>query len=194
VSGRGAVPSLVDSVGYFFPSRAAFFANKPKLEEIERELRAQIDRALHSGVRIDYVDYHMGTAVDRPELRALVETLAKQYGLGISRYFGEIDVEGVYSAPIASKIDTLLLRTNSLPNSAINLMVFHIGLQTPEMDALEDMNSFGLREMSKHREAELQSLTSARFRELIQAKHIRLTTYHVVIQEGGLSAMKRPTQ
>ncbi len=194
VSGRSAVPSLVDSVGYFFPSRAAFFANKPKLEEIERELRAQIERALHSGVRIDYVDYHMGTAVDRPELRALVEKLAKQYGLGISRYFGETDVVGVYSAPIASKIDTLLLRTNSLPHSAINLMVFHIGLQTPEMDALEDMNSFGLREMSKHREAELKSLTSARFRELIQAKHIRLTSYHEVIEEAGLSAMKRPIQ
>jgi hypothetical protein len=73
-------------------------------------------------------------------------------------------------------------------------MVFHIGLQTPEMDALEDMNSFGLREMSKHREAELKSLTSARFRELIQAKHIRLTSYHEVIEEAGLSAMKRPIQ
>jgi len=104
-----------------------------------------------------------------------VEVLAKEYGLGISRYFGEMDVEGVYSAPVGNKIDTLLMRTNSLSHAAINLMVFHIGLQTPEMDALEDMNSFGLREMSKHREAEFKSLTSSRFRDLIQAKHIRLT-------------------
>ena len=194
VSGRSAVPSLVDSAGFFFPSRASFFANQPKVEEVERELRAQIERALHSGVHVDYVDYHMGTAVDKPELRALVESLAKQYGLGISRYFGETDVEGVYNAPVGSKIDTLLTRTNSLPHTAINLMVFHIGLQTPEMDALEDMNSFGLREMSKHREAELKSLTSARFRELIQAMHIRLTSYRDLIKEAGLSAMKRPAQ
>ena len=194
VSGRSAVPSLVDSAGFFFPSRASFFANNPKLEEIERELHAQIERALHSGVHIDYVDYHMGTAVDRPELRALVESLAKQYGLGISRYFGEMDVEGVYSAPVGSKIDTLLTRTESLPRTAINLMVFHIGLQTPEMDALEDMNSFGLREMSKHREAELKSLTSSRFHELIQTKHIRLTSYRELIKDSGLSSMKRPLQ
>jgi len=194
VSGRSAVPTLVDSEGFFFPSRASFFANKPKLEEIEKELRAQIERALHSGVHIDYVDYHMGTAVDRPELRALVERLAKQYSLGISRYFGEIDVEGVYSAPIGSKIDTLLTRTLALPRTAINLMVFHIGLQTPEMDALEDMNSFGLREMSKHREAELKSVTSPRFRELIQTKLIRLTSYRELIKEAGLSSMKPPVQ
>ncbi len=193
VSGRSAVPSLVDSAGFFFPSRASFFANKPKLEEIERELRAQIERALHSGIQIDYVDYHMGTAVDRPELRALVESLGKEYSLGISRYFGETDVQGVYSAPTGSKLDTLLVRTSSLPLAVVNLMVFHIGMQTPEMDALEDMNSFGLPGMSKHREAELRSLTSERFRELIQTKHIRLTSYRELVKDPGLSAMKRPT-
>ena len=194
VSGRSAVPSLVDSLGYFFPSRATFFAHKPKLNEIETELRAQIERAKQSGVRIDYVDYHMGTAVDRPELRALVESLAKSYGLGISRYFGESDVEGVYSAPIASKTDTLLARTRSLPGSSINLMVFHVGLQSPEMDALEDLNSFGPRDMSKHRESELKALTSLSFQQLLQSKHVRLTSYREVIEETGLPAMKRPEQ
>jgi chitin disaccharide deacetylase len=194
VSGRSAVPSIVDSIGYFFPSRASFFANKPKLNEIEIELRTQIERALHSGVKIDYVDYHMGTAVDRPELRALVEKLAKEYGLAISRYFGEQDVEGVYSAPVAGKLDTLLLRSRSLSGGAINLMVFHIGMQTAEMDALEDLNSFGLREMSKHREAELRALTSPQFRAILQAKHVRLKTYRDLVNESGLRSMKRPIQ
>lgn len=194
VSGRSAVPSLVDSVGYFFPSRASFFANKPKLSEIETELRSQIERALHSGVKIDYVDYHMGTAVDRPELRALVEKLAKEYGLAVSRYFGEQDVEGVYSAPVASKLDTLLLRAKSLSGSAINLMVFHIGMQTAEMDALEDLNSFGLRDMSKHREAELKALTSPQFRAILRAHHVELKTYRDVVNENGLHSMKRPVQ
>ena len=48
VSGSRAVPSLVDSNGYFFPSRSALFGNNPKLTEIESELRAQIERAIHS--------------------------------------------------------------------------------------------------------------------------------------------------
>jgi len=193
IVGRNDAASLVDSLGYFFPSRATFFANGPKLEEIRNELRAQIDRAVHSGLQIDYLDHHMGTAVDKPELRALLESLAKEYGLPISRYFGETDVSGVYNAPLANKLDTLLARTKSLGTGAINLMVFHIGLQTAEMDALEDMNSFGLREMSKHREAEFKALTSPQFRALVRSNQIRLTTYREVLKEAGLSSMKRPT-
>jgi len=193
VAGRSAVPSLVDSVGYFFPSRATFFANKPQLNEIEKELRSQMERALHSGLKIDYVDYHMGTAVDRPELRVIVEKLAKEYGLAVSRYFGETDVEGVYSSPPSSKLDTLLLRTKSLRMGTINLMVFHIGMQTPEMNALEDLNSFGLREMSKHRESELNALTSPQFRALLEAEHVQLKTYKSLVKESGLNSMKRPT-
>lgn len=193
IVGRTAAASLVDSLGYFFPSRATFFANEPKLEEIRNELRAQIDRAVHSGLHIDYLDYHMGTAVDKPELRAVVESLAREYGLAISRYFGETDVNGVYNAPLVSKLDTLLARTKSLGAGAINLMVFHISFQTAEMDALEDTNSFGLREMSKHREAEFKALTSPQFRALVRSNQIRLTTYREVLKEAGLQSMKRPT-
>jgi hypothetical protein len=194
ICGRMGVPSLVDSLGYFFPSRALFFAHQPKIEQIEMELRAQIERALHSGLHIDYVDYHMGTVVDRPELRALLESLAREYGLAISRYFGEVDVEGVYQAPIASKLDTLLARTKQIGNGPIHLMVFHVGLQSPEMDALIDLNTFGPRDMSKHRQSELTALTSPEFRELLVNKHARMTTYHELIRDKGLNAMKRPVQ
>ena len=192
VSGRSAVPSLVDSLGFFFPSRAAFFAHKPTLEDVEKELRAQIERAIHSGLRIDYVDYHMGTAVDRPELRALLERLAKEYHVAISRYFGEEDVEGVYAAPPATKLDTLLDRTRKLTSGKIDLMVFHVGLQTPEMDALIDMNVFGPPEMSKHREGELHALTSGEFMKLIRANKIHLTTYRELVEKVGLRGMRRP--
>ena len=97
VAGTGAVPSLVDSLGNFFPSRSAFFANNPKLEEVETELRAQINKAIKAGLKFSYLDYHMGTAVDNPEMRKIVEKLASEYNLAISRYFGEIDLESMYS-------------------------------------------------------------------------------------------------
>ncbi|BDQ03662.1 MAG: hypothetical protein KatS3mg036_0363 [Ignavibacterium sp.] len=64
VAGVSRVPSLVDSLGYFFPSRAKFFENNPSVEEVEIELRAQIEKALKAGLNISYLDYHMGTAVD----------------------------------------------------------------------------------------------------------------------------------
>jgi predicted glycoside hydrolase/deacetylase ChbG (UPF0249 family) len=192
VAGAGAVPSLVDSNGYFFASGAAFFANRPKLDEVEIELRAQISRALRSGVKFDYVDYHMGTAVETPELRAVVEKLAREYGLGISRYFGEKDVFGVYFAPVQGKGDTLVARVRSLRPDTTWLFVFHPGLETAEMNALVDLNSFGLTEMSKHRNAERQALMSEAFRTAREHRRVRLLTYRDLVGTFGLSGMNRP--
>lgn len=63
VLGRSGVPTLVDSVGYFLPSTRKFLASKYDLAEVERELDAQMQRAMGSGLKIAYVDYHMGTAM-----------------------------------------------------------------------------------------------------------------------------------
>lgn len=192
VVGAAAVPSLVESDGYFFPTRASLFANKPKTEEVERELRAQIQRALRSGLRIDYLDYHMSAAVTTLELREIVEKLAGEFGLAISRYFGEEDVPGVYRASVETKKDTLLAAVRRLQPGAVQLLVHHIGLETPEMNTLVDMNQTGLPEMSKHRQAELRALLSPEFRSLILERGIKLVTYKDLIREHGLGAMKRP--
>jgi predicted glycoside hydrolase/deacetylase ChbG (UPF0249 family) len=192
VAGANAVPSLVDKDGLFFPSRATLFANNPTLDDVERELRAQIERALRTGLTIDYIDYHMGAAVQTPELRAIVEKLAREYKLGISRYFGETDVEGWYASPIEGKRDTLLQRVRAAEPGTTKLLVFHVGLETPEMNALIDMNPFALREMSKHREAELRALLSSEFRSLLTDQNIRLKTYADLIREEGLQNMKAP--
>ncbi len=192
VAGRSAVPSLVDSEGYFFPSRDLFFAHHPSLADVETELRAQIERAVHSGLRIDYVDYHMGTAVSTPELRAIVEKLAAEYHLGISRYFGETDLEGWYTVPPEAKGDTVLAKLAEVQPGSTRLMVFHIGADTPEMSALTDMNSFGLKEMSRHRAAEFAALTSPEFRATAKRLGIRLITYRELIHSVGLDRMKAP--
>src|SRR2546427_1747659 len=55
VLGKEAVPSLVDSVGYFLSSSDEFLAHKYDLGEVERELSAQVDRAVRSGLKISYV-------------------------------------------------------------------------------------------------------------------------------------------
>jgi predicted glycoside hydrolase/deacetylase ChbG (UPF0249 family) len=192
VLGPEAVPSLVDSCGYFFPSRKLFSENNPKIEDVEKELRAQIERALGTELQIDYVDYHMGTAVSTPELRLLVEKLAQEYGLGISRYFGEVDIHGVYFASPEHKLDSLLARIEKLPSDQLNLMVFHIGLENPEMNALLDLNPSGLPNMSQHRHAELEALCSKKFRNSLKRKHIQLITYRNLISEMGLDKMSRP--
>jgi predicted glycoside hydrolase/deacetylase ChbG (UPF0249 family) len=70
------VPSLVDKDGHFFPSKPSFLAARPKLVEVEKELRAQIELALKKGVNISHLSTHMYAAKFTPELKAVVKKLA----------------------------------------------------------------------------------------------------------------------
>lgn len=194
VAGKDRVPTLVDENGYFFPSRSAFFANHPKLDEVEIELRAQIERAIKSGLKIQYVDYHMGTAVDNQDMRNIVEKLAKEYNLGISRYFGEVDVKNMYSDPLDAKKDSLYKTLDELKSDKVNLLVCHIGKDNDELQAMIDMNSFGLPEMSKHRNAELNALLDAVKENIFEKKNIKLINYENLTNEIGLNKMKSPVE
>jgi predicted glycoside hydrolase/deacetylase ChbG (UPF0249 family) len=192
VLGRSAVPTLVDSEGYFFPSAEDLYRNHPDVKEVEKELRAQLERALRSGLKIDYVDYHMGTATRYPELREVTEQLARQFGLGMSTYFGEPSHDPQYSAAPPAKIDSLVAMVDRL-QPGFNLVVTHVGIDGPELGALVDMNSDGpLPEMSKNRQGELDALTSPRFRDALTARNVRLVTYRQLIEMQGLKDMRRP--
>ena len=194
VLGRTAVPSLVDADGYFFSTTAAFYANRPALTEIEKELRAQIDRAMKSGLKIDYVDYHMGTALRDSTVRDLVERLAREYGLGMSQYFAEQRDDPQYRALLANKGDSLVAMIDRL-KPGYHLLVTHVGIDGPELGALLDMNTDGgLAEMSKNRQGELDALTSKRFRDALAARRVRLITYRQLIEMQGLKSMRRPVE
>lgn len=192
VLGRTAVPTLVDNEGYFFPSSEALRRNNPNLKEVENELRAQIERALRSGVKIDYVDYHMGTAVRYPEFQQVTERLASEFGLGMSTYFGEASHDPQYVAEPAHKADSLVAMVERL-QPGINMVVTHVGIDDSELGALLDMNTDGpLPDMSKNRQGELTALTSQRFRDALKAKNVKLITYRQLIEMQGLKGMKRP--
>ncbi|QCR21338.1 ChbG/HpnK family deacetylase [Pontibacter sp. SGAir0037] len=196
VTGREAVPSLVDSDGYFLPSIEAFLQSNYKLEEVEKELTAQVERALSSGLKITYLDPHMGMAIATPELRAIVEKLAQKYRLAISTYFGE-DYKSMWSVPVAVKKQEFMLHVNNLKAGKTNLVELHIAHATPEMDVLVDMNSSlmntaeGTPQASQHRKTELEMLLSPEFRTLI-GKKFNLVTYSDLARVPGISAMKRP--
>jgi predicted glycoside hydrolase/deacetylase ChbG (UPF0249 family) len=183
VLGKEAVPSLVDKDGYFWESEAAFAAANVKLEEVEKELRAQIERAKATGLRIDYIDYHMGTAVSTPVLRSLVEKLAKEYRFGISLYFGEHYLS-LWDVSPDKKLSTLLKMLGELEPEKMNLIVIHLGMENPEMQALIDMNNPDDPDrVSQHRQAELKALLSKAFRKAIKKRKIKLTTYRDVDSE-----------
>jgi predicted glycoside hydrolase/deacetylase ChbG (UPF0249 family) len=192
VLGAAAVPTLVDADGYFFHSAAALYQNHPNPQEVERELRAQIARARRSGLRIDYVDYHMGTVVQYPEFLEITERLAREFALGMSGYFGETSHDPQYWAAPAYKLDSLLVMIDRL-QPGFNLVVTHVGIDDAELGALLDMNTSNpLPDMSKNRQGELDALTSPRFSTALEARNIRLITYRQLIDMQGLQVMQRP--
>jgi predicted glycoside hydrolase/deacetylase ChbG (UPF0249 family) len=197
VLGKDAVPSLVDSVGYFVSSTEEFLARAYDVGEVERELSAQIERALHSGLRIDYVDHHMGTAVATPELRAVVERIAEKYGLGISRYFGE-SYHTMFDTPIAEKQSAFRTYLAGLTPGSLNVVVVHTARATPEMRVLVDMNNptqntaTGEPLMSRHRQAELDMLLQFAGGKSPEARRVTLVNYAGVIARAGRSSMRRP--
>ena len=192
VAGAAAVPTLVDENGYFFPAADALRQHNPNVAEVEKELRAQIERALRSGVKIDYVDYHMGTAVMWPDFQAVTERLAQEYGLGMSHYFGETEDSPQYGAAPALKMDSLQVLIDRM-KPGLNMVITHVGIDDAELGALLDMNTSNpLPDMSKNRQGELTALTSPRFAAALKARNVVLLTYRDVIAKEGLKSMRRP--
>ncbi len=192
VLGPSAVPTLVDENGHFHTTSADFAAANVDLEEVELELRAQIQRALDAGLAVDYLDYHMLTAVSTPELTAIVERLAKEYGFGLSRYFGERSVSLWDVAP-ENKLDELLAFVPRVRPDRPTLLVIHLGIDGPEMAALIDVNNpEDPARVGIHRQAELDALLSPEFRQAISESGIELVTYGQLIERYGLESMQRP--
>ncbi len=191
VLGAAAVPSLVDANGHFHASEADFKAADIDLDEVRLELRAQIERGLAAGLRVDYLDYHMLTAVSTPELRAIVEGLAAEYGLGLSRYFGEPSVS-IWAASPEAKLSSLLGHIRKIPEG-LSLLVIHLGMATPEMTGMVDLNNESdPYRVGAHRQAELDAITSPAFRQAIIDAGIELVTYRNIVEEIGLENMAPP--
>jgi predicted glycoside hydrolase/deacetylase ChbG (UPF0249 family) len=192
VIGREAAPSLVDSNGYFFSSSEDLYRNGPDLGQVERELRAQIERARATGLRIDYLDYHMGTATGHPGIRAIVERLGSEYGLGLMGYQGDDRFNPQYAARPDAKLDSLLAAVARL-EPGYHVLVTHLGLDTPELAALVDMNSAQpLPDMSRHRQGELDAVTSPAFREALARRGITPITYRELLARVRASGRSGP--
>ena len=181
VIGKDAAPSLVDSNGYFFCSAKLFFNNNPKIDEIEKELRAQIERAFRSGIKIDYFDAHMRTAFSTPELRTLVYNLAKEYNVGVSTWYGE-DMKELFMIPYDKKKEDWIDTLKTLKKNNDYVLLFHPGIDNQELQALEDLNLPEMTDVNKHRHAEYEFLLSKEFSKSIKENNIKLITYRDFIK------------
>ena len=116
VASRDKVPSLLDEQGYLWGS-VRDVAQHAKTEEVERELRAQIDRALQFGVPVTHLDTHMGAVLSRPDLVQVYVKLAQSYRLPIL-FLRKLDPEQAKEYPaLAEKVREVVkvLEAQGLP-------------------------------------------------------------------------------
>ncbi len=89
--------SLMDQDG-FMPATVAEVYTKARLEDVERECRAQIETAISWGVDVTHLDAHMGTMQIHPGYHDIYLQLAAHYRLPV-RMVGEADDEALGFAP-----------------------------------------------------------------------------------------------
>lgn len=76
------VPSLVDINGYFHSNRVNFI-NNAKPEEVKKELRAQIEKALRFGLQPTHIDSHMCSVGVSPEFLEIYINLGQEFNLPV---------------------------------------------------------------------------------------------------------------
>ncbi len=80
VLGPYKVPSLCDKNGFFYPD-VLQVALRAKPEEVEAEIRAQVQRAIDWGLRPTHLDTHMGTVFARPDFVKAFMKVAREFGI-----------------------------------------------------------------------------------------------------------------
>lgn len=181
-------PSLVDADGYFrpmtkqrpdFPPDTGFVDAKPSLAEVERELRAQIETAQrHLGKRITHVSSHMFAARATPELAALTERLAREFGLRVDN--AGMKPAGQFGDPAASaeQRERALVELIEKLGPGEWLLVEHPGLDTPEM---RQIGHKGYENVAAHRAGVTYAFTSPKVKETIARRKIALISYADVV-------------
>ncbi len=80
VADPSEVPGLVDPDGYLWP-RVPDVVMNASPQEVETELRAQIDKTLDMGFQPTHMDTHMGTVFGSPEFTKVYLDLAEEYNI-----------------------------------------------------------------------------------------------------------------
>ena len=183
-------PSLTDESGYFFPfiwpnknyPGQALLESKWKIEDVERELRAQIELAIRKIPRISHISAHMGCYHMSPEVKALAKKLAQEYGIDIDPdELGVSDIGyGGSSTSTEDKMQSFIKMLENLKPGNTYLFVDHPGLDTPELRAIHHE---GYDNVALDRQGVTDVWTNPKVKEVIRKRGIQLVSYKDIKQK-----------
>ena len=188
VESKDKVPSLVDSTGTF-PSEVAPVVARAKPAEVERELHAQVERAMALGIRPTHLDSHMGALFTTPELLATYVKVAHDYRLP---FLALKITPGGLPVPVAPKdvvLDAVIIAGPEVPRDqwkafyvnaiatlkpGLTEMIVHLGHDDAELQAVTvDHEPYG----SAWRQRDYDVVTSPEFRKALQDHKVTLVTW-----------------
>jgi predicted glycoside hydrolase/deacetylase ChbG (UPF0249 family) len=185
VAPRDEVRSLLDSAG-IFPNDESIVAKTAKPADVERELRAQIDRALAMGIHPTHVDSHMGALFTTPALLATYIKVAHDYHLPFLGVKGTPfdSAKGITSRDVL--VDAVLIADVGVPRDqwarfyldaigslkpGLTELIVHLGHDDAELQAVTvDHEPYG----SAWRQRDYDVVTSAEFRKALADNHVVL--------------------
>ncbi|PZR26347.1 MAG: hypothetical protein DI535_14600 [Citrobacter freundii] len=177
-------PSLTDSDGYFqpmiwpnknYPGRS-LSENKWKIEDIEKEFRAQIELAVKKIPRISHISTHMNCTGLAPEINSVARKLAKEFNIDIDLAENNVSYIG-FDGPhktFAEKKKSFISTLNKLQPDKTYLFLEHPGLDDAELRAIFHI---GYENVAEDRQGVTDLWTDRSIIALIKEKKIELISY-----------------
>jgi len=189
---RDQTSSLHDPDGTF-PREPDVMAKRAKLDEVEKELRAQIDRAYAIGIKPTHVDSHMAALYGTPDLFRTYAKVARSYKLPFLHFIGGADPEIVKTlqpSDIVADAVIMRLQKGSIEEwrkfyldairdmkPGLTVILVHLGYDDAELRAVTTgWDSWG----ADWRQRDYDVLTSAEFRQALKDNKVVMVTWRDV--------------
>ena len=192
VASSDKISSLLNEDGVMY-DKVIDVVEHADLGEVELEIRAQIEKALNSGIPVTHLDSHMGTLFSTPEMFAIYVKLGKEYdlpvmvpGVRIPPSWGLEDMAGQIHYPL----DKLIMMGQMVPDwrsmyddmidqivPGLNEIIVHLGYDDAEMQAvMVEHPDFG----ASWRQKDLDYVLSKHYQKKLVENDIHLVSWRQV--------------
>ena len=183
VSGSSTAPSLTDDFGFMHATVEAV-AKNARIDEVENELKSQIELAYKMGLDITHLDTHMGSMQARPDLIDLYFKLGNLFQLPVmvdkrvSEYPYAIDrIESITPSYFPSRSKQYYENILSSLKPGITVLLLHVAYDNDEMKAITAGHPLW---GSLWRQNDFNFFTSKEAADLLKANDIKLINWREI--------------
>lgn len=184
--------SIRNEDGFFYPMlypnknypKMAVLDTKWQLEDVEKELRAQLDLAKKYLPGLSHVSGHMGSTAFTPEVKQMVKKVSAEYNIAMVDRDPLIDYGIQYigfdfrNKNTEQRIEAFIDMLDRLEEGKTYVYVEHPGLDNEELKAIKHI---GYEDVAQGRQDVTTIFTSEKVKEAIIKRGIQLVSYKDVI-------------